>query len=223
MGPSAQKNSLDDFNADNFDHKDLGFIRGAQISAGPAGLEGGPLGTAMSMNPPPGVPRWGAAYRDFFAKYYTRHTALTGQTENLPYADQTIDLDPNVRDAWGLPAPRITYDWRRPNEKARVEFIQKKMVEIGHAMGAAQVWTAPFGPGAPGAHHQGGTRMGSDPQESVVNKYSQSWDVPNLFIMGSSTHPTMSGFNPTLTLQALAYMTAEAIVTKYRKNPGSLI
>ena len=79
----------------------------------------------------------------------------------------------------------MTYDWRRPNEKARVEFIQKKMVEIGHAMGAAQVWTAPFGPGAPGAHHQGGTRMGSNPQESVVNKYSQSWDIPNLFIMGS--------------------------------------
>ncbi|MGD0151771.1 MAG: GMC family oxidoreductase [Xanthobacteraceae bacterium] len=223
MGPSAQKNSLDDYNADNFDHKDLGFIRGAQISAGPAGLEGGPLGTAMSMNPPPGVPRWGAAYRDFFAKYYTRHTALTGQTENLPYADQAIDLDPNVRDAWGLPAPRMTYDWRRPNEKARVEFIQKKMVEIGRAMGAAQVWTAPFGPGAPGAHHQGGTRMGSEPHESVVNKYSQSWDVPNLFIMGSSTHPTMSGFNPTLTIQALAYMTAEAIVNRYRKNPGALI
>ncbi len=74
-------------------------------------------------------------------------------------------------------------------------------------MGAAHVWTAPFGPGAPGAHHQGGTRMGSNPQESVVNKYSQSWDIPNLFIMGSSTHPTMSGFNPTLTIQALAYMT----------------
>src|SRR5215469_4985147 len=67
MGPSAQKNSLDDYNADNFDHKDLGFIRGAQISAGPAGLEGGPIGTVMSMNPPPGVPRWGAAFRDFFA------------------------------------------------------------------------------------------------------------------------------------------------------------
>ena len=75
MGPSAQKHTIDDFNADNFDHKDLGFIRGAQISAGPAGLEGGPIGTAMSMNPPPGVPRWGAAYRDFFAKYYTRHAA----------------------------------------------------------------------------------------------------------------------------------------------------
>jgi gluconate 2-dehydrogenase alpha chain len=223
MGPSAQKSSLDDFNADNFDHKGLDFIRGAQISAGPAGLEGGPLGTAISMNPPPGVPRWGAAFRDFFAQYYTRHTALTGQTENLPYADQTIDLDPNFRDAWGLPAPRMTYDWRRPNERARIEFVQKKMVEIGRAMGASQVWAAPLGPGAPGAHHQGGTRMGSDPNESVVNKYQQSWDVPNLFIMGSSTHPTMSGFNPTLTIQALAYLSADAIVNRYRKNPGPLI
>src|SRR5882672_7061638 len=222
MGPSAQKHTLDDFNADNFDHKDLGFIRGAQISSGPASLEGGPIGTAMAMNPPPGVPRWGAAYRDFFAKYYTRHTAMTGQTENLPYADQTIDLDPNVRDAWGLPAPRLTYDWRRPNELARAEFVQKKMVEIGRAMGASQVWTAPFGPGAPGAHHQGGTRMGSDPKTSVVNRYSQSWDIPNLFVMGSSTHPTMSGFNPTLTIQALAYLTADAIVNRYRKNPGPL-
>jgi len=223
MGPSAQKHTLDDFNADNFDHSGLGFIRGAQISSGPAALEGGPIGTAMAMNPPPGVPRWGAAYRDFFAKYYTRHTAMTGQTENLPYADQTIDLDPNVRDAWGLPAPRLTYDWRRPNERARVEFMQKKMVEIGRAMGASHVWTAPLGPGSPGAHHQGGTRMGSDPKTSVVNRYGQSWDVPNLFILGSSTHPTMSGFNPTLTIQALAYMSADAIVNRYKKAPGPLI
>jgi gluconate 2-dehydrogenase alpha chain len=223
MGPSAQKHTLDDFNADNFDHGGLGFIRGAQISSGPAALEGGPIGTAIAMNPPPGVPRWGAAYRDFFAKYYTRHTALTGQTENLPYADQTIDLDPNVRDVWGLPAPRLTYDWRRPNERARVEFMQKKMVEIGRAMGAAHVWTGPLGPGSPGAHHQGGTRMGTDPKTSVVNRYGQSWDIPNLFILGSSTHPTMSGFNPTLTIQALAYMSADAIVNRYQKNPGPLL
>jgi gluconate 2-dehydrogenase alpha chain len=223
MGPSAQKHTIDDFNADNFDHKDLKFIRGAQISAGPASLEGGPIGTAMAMTPPPGVPRWGAAYRDFFARYYTRHTALTGQTENLPYADQTIDLDPNVRDQWGLPAPRITYDWRRPNERARIEFVRDKLVEIARAMGASKVWTAPFNNGAPGAHHQGGTRMGSDPKTSVVNKYSQSWDVPNLFIMGSSTFPSMSGFNPTLTIEAVAFMTADAIINRYRKNPGPLI
>ena len=71
--------------------------------------------------------------------------------------------------------------------------------------------------------HEGGTRMGDDPSTSVVNRYGQTWDIPNLFLVGSSTFPTMSGFNPTLTIQALAYMTAEAIVNRYRNNPGPLV
>ena len=178
----------------------------------------------MSMNPPPGVPRWGAAYRDFIATYFNRYAGLVAQTENLPYADQAIDLDPNTRDAWGLPAPRMTYDWRRPNERACVDFMQTKMEEIGRAMGAQQVWRTPTSPGIPGAHHEGGTRMGNDPKTSVVNRYGQSWDIPNLFIVGSSTFPTMgSGFNPTLTIQALAYMSADAIVNRYKKSPGPLV
>jgi gluconate 2-dehydrogenase alpha chain len=177
----------------------------------------------MSMNPPPGVPRWGAAYRDFLAKYFSRHAAMVAQTENLPYPDQTIDLDADVRDEYGLPAPRVTYDWRRPNEVARTDFMMKKMEEIGHAMGADLVWRGPLSPGRPGAHHEGGTRMGSDPRSSVVNKYGQSWDIPNLFVVGSSTFPSQSSFNPTLTIQALAYMTADAVINRYRKNPGPLI
>jgi gluconate 2-dehydrogenase alpha chain len=224
MGPSAQKHTVDDYNADNFDHSGLGFIRGAQLSVGTPNLEGGPIAASTSPTPP-GIPMWGAAYRDFIADSYTRHAAMVAQTENLPYADQTIDLDPNIRDAWGLPAPRVTYDWRRPAERARVDFVQKKLAEIGQAMGANLVWSPPASPqGAPGAHHEGGTRMGSDPKDSVVNKYGQSWDHPNLFLIGSSTFPTMgAGFNPTLTIQALTYMTAQAIVTRYRKNPGPLI
>jgi gluconate 2-dehydrogenase alpha chain len=222
MGPSAQRHTLDDFNADNFDHRGLGFIRGAQISVSPADLEAGPIGAAVSMNPPPGVPRWGAAYRDFLAKYFAHYAGMTAQTENLPYADQTIDLDPDVRDQWSLPAPRLTYDWRRPNELARVEFMVRKLEELGRAMGATQVWRSPLGSGAPGAHHEGGTRMGADPKSSVVNRYGQSWDIPNLFVVGSSTFPSMSGFNPTLTIQALAYMTADAIVNRYKNRPGPL-
>ena len=222
MGPSAQKHTMDDFNADNFDHGGTDFIRGSQISVGTGNLQGGPISHTTTAAPP-GTPRWGAAYRDYLAKSFTRQVAMVAQTENLPYADQTIDLDPDVKDVWGLPAPRLTYDWRRPNELARVEFMMKKMEEIGRTMGAAQVWRAPLGPGAPGAHHEGGTRMGSDPKTSVVNRYGQSWDVPNLFVIGSSTFPTMSGFNPTLTIQALAYMSADAIVNRYRKAPGSLL
>jgi gluconate 2-dehydrogenase alpha chain len=175
------------------------------------------------MNPPPGIPRWGAKYRDFFAKYFTRHAAIAAQIEDLPYPHQTIDLDPDTRDAWGLPAPRMTYDWRRPNELKRTEFMARKMEEIGQATGAQHVWRTPDTPGAPGGHHEGGTRMGSDPKTSVVNRYGQSWDVSNLFIIGSSTFPSMSGFNPTLTIEALAYMSADAIVNRYRKSPGPLI
>jgi gluconate 2-dehydrogenase alpha chain len=223
MGPSAQKRTLDDFNADNFDHKDLGFIRGSQISVGTGNLQGGPI-ALTTVATPPGVPRWGAAYRDFLAKYFARHAVMVAQTENLAYPDQTIDLDPDLRDAWGVPAPRVTYDWRRPNERARVEFMQNKMEEIGRAMGASIVWRAPVSPaGAPGAHHEGGTRMGSDPKTSVVNRYGQTWDIPNLFVIGSSTFPSMSGFNPTLTIQALAYMSADAIVNRYKKSPGALL
>ena len=223
MGPSAQKHTLDDFNADNFDHHGVGFIRGAQISIGPADLEAGPIGTAMSMDPPPGTPKWGAAYRDFLAKYFSRYGAINAQTENLAYADQTIDLDPNVRDQYGMPAPRVTYDWRRPNERARVEFLMQKMEGIGHAMGATKVWRGALSPGVPGAHHEGGTRMGNDPKTSVVNRYGQTWDIPNLFVIGSSTFPSMSGFNPTLTIQALAYMSADAIAKRYKNRPGPLV
>ena len=223
MGPNAQKHGLDDFNADNFDHTGLGFIRGSQVAVATANLEGGPIGSALGLEPPPGTPRWGAAYRDFFTKYFARHVVLMSETENLPYPDQTIDLDPDVRDAWGLPAPRVTYDWRRPNELKGVAFIQDRLEEMGRALGATHVWRAPLGRGAPGPHTQGGTRMGSDPKNSVVNRYSQSWDIPNLFLVGSSTHPSMSGFNPTLTIQALAYLSADAIVNRYRKNPGPLV
>jgi gluconate 2-dehydrogenase alpha chain len=58
---------------------------------------------------------------------------------------------------------------------------------------------------------------------SVVNRYGQSWDIPNLFVIGSSTFSSMSGFNPTLTIEALAYLSADAIVNRYRKSPGPLI
>ena len=91
-------------------------------------------------------------------------------------------------------------------------------------MGASKVWRGPTGPGSPGGHHEGGTRMGTDPKNSVVNRYGQSWDIPNLFVIGSGNFPSMGcGFNPTLTIQALAYFSADAIVNRYRNRPGPLV
>jgi gluconate 2-dehydrogenase alpha chain len=105
----------------------------------------------------------------------------------------------------------------------RIEFINAKLLEVGRAMGATHVWRAPSSPGSPGSHHQGGVRMGADPKNSVVNKYGQTWDIPNLFVIGSANFPTSTGFNPTLTIQALAFMSADAIVNRYKKSPGPLI
>src|SRR5712692_8532058 len=197
MGPNNGKHTIDDFESDNFDHSGLGFIQGAAISVGTIALDGGPIGVVQGMNPPPGMPRWGADFRDFFSKYYTRHLSISNFTELFPYADQYLDLDPNVRDEFGLPAPRITHDWRKPSEVAKLQWILDREAEIGRAMGGAVVWNAPMpGPG-PGPHHAGGVRMGDDPTNSVLNRYSQSWDHPNLFVFGHATFPTMSGHNPT--------------------------
>ena len=72
-------------------------------------------------------------------------------------------------------------------------------------------------------HNTGGAAMGADPKTSVVNRYLQSWDVSNVFVMGSSVFPQNPGYNPTGTVGALAYWAADAIRTKYLKNPGPLV
>jgi gluconate 2-dehydrogenase alpha chain len=72
-------------------------------------------------------------------------------------------------------------------------------------------------------HLNGGAIMGADPNTSVLNKYLQSWDVPNLFVLGASAFPQNAGYNPTLTVGALAYWAAAAIRGKYLKNPGRLV
>jgi gluconate 2-dehydrogenase alpha chain len=72
-------------------------------------------------------------------------------------------------------------------------------------------------------HNTGGTAMGMDRTTSVVNRYLQSWDVSNLFVIGASNFPQNASYNPTVTVGALAYMSADAIVNRYLKSPGPLV
>lgn len=109
----------------------------------------------------------------------------------------------------------VSWRFHEDDFRARSQTIERYGVsaipaDSSHAMGASKVWRGNLGPGMPGAHHEGGTRMGDDPK------------IPNLFIVGSSTFPTMSAFNPALTIQALAYMSADAIVNRYKNRPGPL-
>ncbi len=72
-------------------------------------------------------------------------------------------------------------------------------------------------------HNTGGAIMGADPKTSALNKYLQSWDVPNVFVIGASAFPQNAGYNPTGTVGALAFHAADAIITKYLKSPGPLV
>jgi gluconate 2-dehydrogenase alpha chain len=72
-------------------------------------------------------------------------------------------------------------------------------------------------------HNTGGTVMGDDPKTSVVNRYLQSWDVPNVFVLGASAYPQNASWNPTNTLGALTYWAIAALKDKYLKSPGRLV
>ena len=72
-------------------------------------------------------------------------------------------------------------------------------------------------------HNTGGTIMGINPKESALNKYLQSWDCHNLFVVGANVFPHNASYNPTGPVGALAYWTADAIKNRYMKNPGPLV
>jgi gluconate 2-dehydrogenase alpha chain len=122
---------------------------------------------------------------------------------------------------------RITFDFPA-NDLRMSNYVTAKAVDVGRAMGGRQV----AGAGRKGpyvitqyqtTHNTGGTIMGLDRATSVVNRYLQSWDLPNLFVIGASNFPQNATYNPTDTVGALAYMTAEAIVNRYLKSPGPLV
>jgi gluconate 2-dehydrogenase alpha chain len=203
IGPGSAAMRIDDFNGNNFDHAGLGFIRGGTI--GTSG-EGTPVGRIDVV--PPGMRNWGKEYKDYFMRYYTRSFDLNMQPETLPHKANRVDLDPRHRDRWGVPVPRVTFDFHQ-NEYRLQRFMAQVGEKIMRATDASRVWTEAKGRANRWA---GGTRMGANSRSSVVNDYCQSHDIPNLFIVGSSVFPTMAGYPPTATIAALSYRTAEYIL-----------
>ena len=143
------------------------------------------------------------------------------------YRDVYLDLDPTYKDRFGRPLMRMTIDFH-DNELKAATYLTDKYAEIVRAMGAHQVDKKPRkGPyditTYQTTHLNGGAIMGVDPKTSVLNRYLQSWDVPNLFVTGASAFPQNAGYNPTGTVAALAYWSAAAIRNQYLKSPGSLV
>lgn len=209
-GLGAQGTVLDDWADDNFDHSGLGFIGGGVFKAG-MGQQA--IGAANST--PPSVPNWGSAWKSWLKANANSVASANAQGETLTYEDNYLDLDPTVRDPFGLPVIRITFDIKE-NEKRAALFSAEKIVAWFKEAGATETWTSAVRPVSLPNHAYGGTRMGTDPETSVVNGWCFSHEAPNLAILGSSTFPTTSGRNPTLTVQALAWRTADHIIKNWK-------
>jgi gluconate 2-dehydrogenase alpha chain len=208
-GPWAQATCLEDWNADNFDHASAGFVGGGMLTAA---HEVKPIACA-SMPLPPGVPRWGSAWKAWLKANAGSVGSVNAQVENFSYETNSLDLDPVARDPHGLAVVRVTHRLG-DNERRGCAFLIKRMKAWLQEAGATETWCADE-PLVEARHCYGGTRMGDDPDASVVDRFGFSHEVPNLGLLGASTLPTTGGVNPTLTVQALAWRTAQHLVDQW--------
>ena len=161
------------------------------------------------------MPQWGGEFkknlRDFPRMMYvlSHNTALAVETN-------TITLDPEVKDAWGLPAIRVTYR-DHPETIKTVQFMQDREMELLDAAGALKTWRLPVDRDL-SVHLMGTCRMGNDPKKSVINADHRSHDVPNLFICDGSSLVTSGRNQPTATIQALAFRAADRVTRSAKRN-----
>lgn len=160
---------------------------------------------------PVNAPQWGAQFKSMLKEYFTRSVYMFAHSTSLPVRTNSISLDPVVKDAWGLPAARVTYK-DHPDDMKTMRFFQRKGLELLDAAGAKKRWAYPVVEQSFAAHLLGTCRMGDEPKSSVINKYHRAHDVPNLFICDGSSFVTSGRGQPTCTIQAMAYRAADNII-----------
>ncbi len=185
--------------------KSRGFVRGYtyqfQRSLGPAWIANGGF-----RDPVP----WGEGHHVELEKRLGSVMAMAVIGEDLPEEHNTVDLDPELTDSDGIPAPRLNYTLSK-NSRDQLDHAIGNAKKALEAAGAEDIFVDPMMRQS-GWHLMGTARMGNDPDKSVVDKWGQSHDVDNLFIVDGSVFVTGAAVNPTPTIQALALRTADYIV-----------
>jgi choline dehydrogenase-like flavoprotein len=189
-----------------------GFVRGytMQVLRGPS-----PIETAQSGFLRREIP-WGAGHHKAFASRFDHTISLAVIVEDLPELHNTVTLDPDLMDSNGIPAPKISYKMSEDSKRMLAHGLNKGK-DVMIAAGSYKNFA--FGPvRETGWHLMGTARMGTNPDNSVVNEWGRSHDIKNLFIVDSSIFVTSGGVNPVSTMQALALYIAD----KIKKNMRSL-
>jgi choline dehydrogenase-like flavoprotein len=161
---------------------------------------------------PPDLPRWGRANKEFMRENYTRVMRVTGPVQEIPSPNARVTVDPNVRDRWGIPVARLS-GTTHPETLRTAAFMYERARDWLRAAGATRLWgKQPRLQLSAGQHQAGTCRMGDDPRTSVVDRWCRVHGHDNLYVVDGSVHVTNGGFNPVLTILALAFRAAEQIV-----------
>ena len=156
---------------------------------------------------------WGAAHHAAFQERYFNSVAMSVYADELPEDVNRIELDPTLKDTFGIPAPKLFYRMGSNTEKI-LQYGMNRCRDVMDAAGVTRIASAGHVAPAPG-HYLGTARMGADPGRSVVDKWCRAHDVRNLFIIDGSVFTTScGGLVPTSTIQALALRTADYVRSK---------
>jgi choline dehydrogenase-like flavoprotein len=199
----------------------LNFARGYHIEFG-GGRRMPGMGTLHGLERFTGG-SYGKKLKEDARRYYGSFVGFAGRGEMIPNEKSYCEIDPNVKDKWGIPVLRFHWAWSE-HETRQAAHMQKTFAQIVEAMGG-RVVSAPKTDGAeaiaPGGfiiHEVGGAIMGTDRASSVTNQWCQTWDVKNLFLTDGAVFVSNADKNPTLTIMALAWRAADHIVERMRRK-----
>ena len=166
---------------------------------------------------------YGSRFKEDARRYYGSFVGFGGRGEMIPNEDCYCELDPVVKDKWGLPVLRFHWKWSE-HELRQVAHQQRTFAAIIESMGG-RINTPPASdplkairPGGNVKHEVGGARMGADPTKSVTNSFGQTWDVKNLFLTDGAPFCSNADKNPTLTILALAWRASDYLLEELRRG-----
>lgn len=166
---------------------------------------------------------YGRKYKDDVRRYYGSFVNFAGRGEMIPNDDSFCELDPLLKDRWGIPVLRFHWKWSE-HEIRQAAHMHRTFAEIIHAMGGRlnrpplQDGSKAIANGGVIIHEVGGTIMGNNPAISVTNQWSQTWDVPNLFLTDGAPFCSNADKNPTLTIMAQAWRASDYIVAELKRQ-----
>ncbi len=171
-----------------------------------------------TLGMPEDGPMWGSGFKKRMRPWFRNTVESLGHTTQLPVATNAVTIDPELKDAWGVPAMRVTFK-EHEHDMRLYKHFQGLGRELMTAAGATKVHQGEL-QDTPGSavHLLGTARMGNDPKTSVVDKYHRAHDVKNLFIVDGSSFGTSGRGQPTMTIHALAFRAADHIAEFARKG-----